>query len=101
MKLKKNDTVQVIAGKDKGKVGTILHAFPREDRVVVDGVAIVKRHTRGSEGKVGRIVERPAKIHVSNVMIVDPDTKKPTRIRIQNKEGIRTRLSVKTGAVLK
>ena len=100
MKLKKNDTVQVIAGKDKGKVGTILRVFPREDRVVVDGVAIATRHTRGTEGKVGRIVKRPAKIHVSNVMIVDPDTKKPTRIRIQHKEGVRTRVSIKSGTVI-
>ncbi len=101
MKLKKNDTVQVIAGKDKGKTGTILRVFPHEERIVVDGVAIVTRHTRGTEGQVGHIVKRPAKIHVSNVMLVDPDTKKPTRIRIQNKDGVRTRVSVKSGAVLK
>ncbi len=90
----------MIAGKDKGKVGTILRVFPREDRVVVDGVAIATRHTRGTEGKVGRIVKRPAKIHVSNVMLVDPDTKKPTRVRIQKKDGVRTRISVKSGAVI-
>ncbi len=101
MKLKKNDTVQVIAGKDKGKTGTILQVFPNRERIVVDGIAMMKRHIRGTKGQTGRIVERPATIHVSNVMIIDPDTKKPTRIRIQRKEGVRTRVSVKTGAILK
>ncbi len=68
MKIKKNDKVQIIAGKDKGKTGTVVRALPREERVVVEGVAVAKRHTRGRRhGEVGRIVERPMPIHVSNV----------------------------------
>ncbi len=67
MHVKKGDKVKVIAGKDKGKSGVIVRALPKEDKVVVEGVAIAKRHMKGTAGKVGRIVERPRPIHVSNV----------------------------------
>jgi len=67
MHVKKGDKVRVIAGKDKGKSGVIVRALPKEDRVVVEGVAIAKRHVKGRQGRVGRIVERPMSIHVSNV----------------------------------
>ncbi len=97
MKIKKNDNVQIISGKDKGKTGTVLRVFPQKDRVVVEGVAVAKRHTKGARGEVGRIVERPLPIHASNVMIIDPKTKKPTRIRLEKKDGKRTRISVKSG----
>ena len=70
MHVKKGDKVRVLTGKDKGKTGTIVRALPKEDRVVVDGVAIVKRHRKGVQGEVGRIVERPRPIHVSNVQKV-------------------------------
>ena len=68
MHVKKGDKVKVIAGKDKGKSGSIVRALPKEDRVVIEGVAIAKRHVKGASGKVGRIVERPMSIHVSNVV---------------------------------
>ncbi len=97
MKIKKNDNVQIISGKDKGKTGTVLRVFPQKDRVVVEGVAVAKRHIKGARGEVGRIVERPLPIHASNVMIIDPKTKKPTRIRLEKKDGKRTRISVKSG----
>ncbi len=72
MKIKKGDTVTVISGKDKGKKGEVLRVLPRENRVVVDAVALVKRHVRSAgRGQSGRIVERPASIHASNVMKVD------------------------------
>jgi len=100
MKLKKGDTVTVIAGKDKGKTGEILRVLPIKDRVVVEGVAIAKRHTRGVSGQTGRIVERPMPVHQSNVMIVDPETKKPTRIRVERKDGARVRITKKSGSVL-
>jgi large subunit ribosomal protein L24 len=67
MHVKKGDKVKVLTGKDKGKTGTIVRALPKEDRVVVEGVAIAKRHQKGRAGEVGRIVERPRPIHVSNV----------------------------------
>ncbi len=67
MHVKKGDKVKVIAGKDKGKSGVVVRALPKEDKVVVEGVAVAKRHMKGVAGKVGRIVERPMPVHVSNV----------------------------------
>lgn len=71
MKIKKGDKVRVISGKDKGKSGLVARALPREDKVVVEGVALFKRHLRGTAGKVGRIIERPRPIHVSNVARIE------------------------------
>ncbi len=71
MHVKKGDKVKVIAGKDKGKSGVILRALPKDDKVVVDGIAIAKRHVKGRAGKVGHIAERPRPIHVSNVQRVE------------------------------
>lgn len=71
MHVKKGDKVRVISGKDKGATGVILRALPKEDMVVVEGVAIAKRHRKGRAGEVGRISERPRPIHVSNVARVE------------------------------
>jgi large subunit ribosomal protein L24 len=83
-KIRKGDTVQVISGKDKGLTGTVLRVFPERDRVIVEGVNRVTKHTKVSQGprgaKAGGIVHQEAPIHVSNVMLVDPDSKKPTRV---------------------
>ena len=70
MKIKKGDKVKVITGKDKGKSGIILRALPREDSVIIEGVALYKRHMKGATGKVGRIIEKSRPIHVSNVALV-------------------------------
>jgi large subunit ribosomal protein L24 len=67
MHVKKGDIVKVIAGKDKGKSGTIVRAFPKQNSVVVEGVALFKRHMKGRTGQVGRILERPRPINASNV----------------------------------
>ncbi|MFA6503253.1 MAG: 50S ribosomal protein L24 [Candidatus Paceibacterota bacterium] len=67
MHVKKGDKVKVIAGKDKGKSGVILRALPKEDTVVIDGIALAKRHVKGRGGVVGHIATRPRPIHVSNV----------------------------------
>ncbi len=67
MHVKKGDKVKVISGKDKGKSGVIARALPKENKVVIEGVGMVKRHIKGVSGKVGRIVERPRPIHASNV----------------------------------
>lgn len=102
MKVKKGDTVMVVTGKDKGKTGEILRVLPSVGRVVVDGVALVKRHIRKTGRKQsGSIVERPASIHASNVMVLDPDTKKPTRIGRQKQEGKTVRVAKKSKTVLK
>jgi len=71
MKIKKGNKVTVITGKDKGKSGVVLRALPREDTVIVEGVALYKRHLKGSAGKVGTTVERARPIHVSNVRKVE------------------------------
>jgi large subunit ribosomal protein L24 len=71
MHVKKGDKVKVIAGKDKGKSGVVVRALPKDNAVVIEGVALYKRHMRGSGGKVGRIIERPRAIDASNVARVE------------------------------
>lgn len=91
----------VIAGKDRGKTGKITHAFPNDGYVVVEGVNIVKKHrSRTANTRAGQIVEKPMKIHVSNVQITDPQTGKPSRIRITREKGIRGRVAVKSKTAL-
>lgn len=81
MHVKKGDKVQVISGKDKGKQGVILEAYPKRERVIVEGVNIVKKHSKPSQlNPQGGIVEMEAAIHVSNVMPLDPKTNEPTRV---------------------
>lgn len=82
MNIKKGDLVQVIAGKDKGKRGVIEQVLPAKNRVVVTGINIVKRHIKPSQKQPrGGIIEKPASMDRSNVMVVSPETDKPTRIK--------------------
>ena len=102
-RLKKNDTVVVIAGKDRGRQGRILRVLPTEGRVIVERVNMVTRHTRPNPAKniAGGISEREASIHISNVMLVDPDRNVRTRIgRRRDVEGNPERVAKKSGAVL-
>jgi large subunit ribosomal protein L24 len=81
LKVKKNDDVIVISGRDKGKRGKVLRVLPAKKRVLVEGVAVAKRHVRPTQGDPqGGIVEREATIHLSNVALVDPQSDKPTRV---------------------
>ena len=81
MKIKKGDTVQVIAGKDLGKVGEVTRVIPDTDRVIVDGVNVAKRHQRATNATMqGGIIDKDMPLHVSNVAIVCPSCSKPTRI---------------------
>ena len=82
MKIRKGDTVEVISGKDAGKRGRVLVVDPVRQRVVIEGVHMIKRHTRPNPQRriQGGIVEREAPIHVSNVMVISPDSGKPTRV---------------------
>lgn len=81
LKIKKNDNVIVIAGNEKGKTGKVLKVFPKKQRVIVEGVNIVKRHTRPSQkNPQGGILKKEAPIHISNVMIIDPKMNKRTRV---------------------
>ena len=104
MKIKTDDNVVVISGKDKGKSGKVIRTEPRKDRVYVEGLNMVKRHQRPLPGRpnmqVG-VIEKEGPIHVSNVAIVDPKTKKPTRLGVaRNEEGRRTRVTRASGAEL-
>ena len=80
MKIRKGDRVKVIAGRSKGKVGDVLRVLPSEDRVVVSGVNVIKRHTKPGRTGEGGIIEREAAIHVSNVALLDPKSEKPTKV---------------------
>jgi len=79
-KIRKGDDVIVIAGKDKGKTGSVLRVMPKENRVLVQGVNMVKRHMRPSATSPGGIDEREASLHISNVALIDPESSKPTRV---------------------
>jgi large subunit ribosomal protein L24 len=101
MKVKKGDTVVVIAGKDKGAKGKVIQAYPTRDRVLVEGVNRIKKHTRVSQtqrgAQSGGIVTQEAPIHVSNVMVVDSDGK-PTRLgKKTTDDGKRVRISRRSG----
>lgn len=100
MKLKKGDTVVVISGKDKGKQGTILHAYPLTGKVLVEGIAIYKRSLRATQGQSGSIVEKPRAIDASNVMFYDAKEKKGTRIGRRVENGKVVRYSKKSSTTL-
>lgn len=102
MRIRKGDQVAVIAGKDKGSRGKVLKVVTDTDRVIVEGVNKVKRHQRPTpQQPQGGIIEKEMPIDISNVMIVDPKTDKPTRIRMgTNAEGKKIRIAVGSGATL-
>ncbi|SRR5690606_4395329 len=84
MKIRKNDSVMVIAGNDKGKTGKVLKVFPKNSRVIVEGINIRKRHTKPNQkNPQGGIIEKEAPIHASNVMLLDPKSNEPTRLGSQ------------------
>jgi large subunit ribosomal protein L24 len=97
-RLRKGDEVQVISGKDKGKRGKVLEVLAKNERVVVEGLNMVKRHTKPRPPKIqGGVIERPAPIHWSNVALLDPADKHPTRVRIQVVDGKRVRVAARSG----
>lgn len=101
MHVKKGDKVQVITGKDKGKQGVILASFPKQNRVIVEGVNIVKKHSKPSQlNPQGGIQTKEAPIHVSNVMPLDPKTGEPTRVGYKEVDGQKVRVAVKSGESL-
>ena len=91
-RIRKGDTVVIIAGKDKGKRGKVLRVLPKINRVVIERAMMVKRHTKPSQkNPQGGIVEKEGSIHLSNVMLLDPGSDKPTRVTIKNDDGVRRR----------
>jgi large subunit ribosomal protein L24 len=104
MRIRTDDTVIVVAGKDKGKTGRVIRTDPRSDRVFVEGLNMVKRHQRPQPGRpnlqVG-VIEKEGPIHVSNVAIVDPKDSKPTRVGVTRDEnGRRMRVTKRSGTEL-
>lgn len=100
-KIKKGDKVVVLAGKDKGKKGAVLAVMPKENRALVQGVNIVKRHTKPSQTTTGGIVPREAAIHLSNLAIEDPKTGKPTRVGFKTLEnGRKVRIAKASGEMI-
>ena len=100
-RLRKGDDVVVISGRDKGKTGSILRVIRSEDRVIVDGINMVKRHTRPSQAQPGGIVDKEAPIHISNVALADPKDGSATRVGYKFLEdGRKVRFAKQSGEVI-
>ena len=104
MRIRRDDTVAIIAGKDKGKTGKVLRTDPKRQKVFVESLNMVKRHQRPTSvkdtskgGQVGGIVDKEGPIHVSNVMVLDPKSGDPTRVAIKREDGRRIRVAKKSG----
>lgn len=96
--IRKGDHVRVISGKDKGKEGKVLRAYPEKERVVVESVHMMKKHTRPSQkNRQGGIIEMEGTIHVSNVMLICPSCGEPTRVGRRREAGVRVRTCKKCG----
>lgn len=100
MKIKKDDTVVVISGKDKGKTGTVIKAIPKKNKVVVEGVNMQTKHAKATQKTPAEIKHMEGPIDVSNVMYYDKKAKKATRIGYEIKDGKKIRISKKTGAAI-
>ena len=101
-KVRKDDEVIVLTGRDKGKRGSVLRIITRTERVLVEGVNVTKRHVKPTQGDPqGGIVEREAPIHISNVALIDPESDRPTRVRYKRLEdGRKVRVAARSGEVI-
>jgi large subunit ribosomal protein L24 len=106
-KIRRDDEVVVVSGKDRGKTGKVLRVDPSKQRVFVEGLNIVKRHQRPMQvpnaqraEQVGGVIEKEGPIHISNVMLIDPKDKKPTRVGILREDGTRRRVAKRSGTKL-
>ena len=104
LKIRRDDTVRVIAGKDRGRTGRVKSVDPKKQKVYVEGVNIVKRHIKPRTlrdtqraQEIGGIVEKEGPIHISNVMLIDPNDNKPSRVGIKREGGERKRVGKKSG----
>jgi large subunit ribosomal protein L24 len=107
MRIRRDDEVVVISGKDRGKSGRVLRVDPKKERVFVEGLNIVKRHQRPTQVQgadraetVGGVIEKEGPIHVSNVMLIDPKDKKHTRVGVTREGGVRNRVTKRSGTKL-
>ena len=101
MRMKKGDQVMVLTGKDKGRTGEVLRLIPKDNRALVQGINMVKRHTRPTQASAGGIVEKEASIQVSNLSQIDPKDNKPTRTGVKVlKDGRKVRFAKRSGEVI-
>ena len=100
MRIKKGDQVIVITGRDKGKTGEVIKSMPKENKVIVQGINLVKRHTKPTQESAGGIVTKEAPIHVSNVALIDPKSGKATRVGFKVENGQKVRVSKRSGEVI-
>jgi large subunit ribosomal protein L24 len=102
LKIRRDDQVLVISGKDRGKTGRVVEVDPKRQRVFVEGLNIVKRHQRPRPGSTdpGGVIEKPGPIHISNVMLIDPTDSKPTKVGVVREDGKRFRVARRTGKKL-
>ena len=100
MRIKKGDQVIVITGRDKGKTGEVIKSMPKENKVIVQGINLVKRHTKPTQESAGGIVTKEAPIHVSNVALIDPKDGKATRVGFKVENGQKVRVSKRSGEVI-
>jgi large subunit ribosomal protein L24 len=98
-KIRKGDNVVVLTGKDKGRTGEVIQVLPKEDRAVVRGVNMVKRHQRQTQAQVAGIINKEASLHISNIAIVDKDGK-PTRVGFSVVDGKKVRVAKRSGEVI-
>ncbi|HMU02847.1 MAG TPA: 50S ribosomal protein L24 [Saprospiraceae bacterium] len=101
MSIKKGDKVQVIAGSNRGESGEVKQVFPKLNRAIVDGLNLVKKHTKATQDNPGGINEIESPIHISNLMVIDPKTGKPTRVGRKLVDGKLVRFSKKSGEIIK
>lgn len=99
-KVKKGDTVQVLVGKDKGKQGEVVQVMPKAGKLKVQGLNLVKRHTKPSQANAGGIVTKEAALDISNVALLDPKDNKPTRVGFSVQDGKKVRISKRSGEVI-
>ena len=100
LKIKKGDTVMVVTGEDKGKTGEVLKALPKENKLLVQGINLVKKHQKPSQSNPGGIITKEAFINVSNVSLVDPKSGKPTKAGYKDLNGKKVRFARKSGEVI-
>lgn len=99
-KIKKGDKVVVLTGRSKGQTGEVLKVIPKEDRAIVQGVNMVKRHQRPTQVSEGGIIEKEAPIHLSNIAMIDPKDDKPTRVGFKDVDGKKVRVAKRSGEAL-
>ena len=99
-KIRKGDNVVVLTGKDKGRNGEVLRVMPKDDKAVVRGVNMIRRHQKQSQSQEGGIISKEAPIHLSNIAVLDPKDGKATRVGFEERDGKKVRVAKRSGEVI-